>query len=111
MTERRDEIIVLRVSPSDKERIRMKMNELGIQNMSAYIRKMAMDGYCVNLDLTDVKELIRILRICSNNLNQYAKKAHQTGSIYEEDLRDLRSRFEEFWTVGKDLLERLSTIR
>ena len=111
MTERRDEIIVLRVSPSDKERIRIKMNELGIQNMSAYIRKMAMDGYCVNLDLTDVKELIRILRICSNNLNQYAKKAHQTGSIYEEDLRDLRRRFEEFWTVGKELLERLSTIR
>ena len=55
MTEKRDEILILRVSPSDKERIRMKMEELGISNMSAYIRKMALDGYCVNLDLTDVK--------------------------------------------------------
>ena len=65
MTERRDEILILRVSPSDKDRIRMKMEELGISNMSAYIRKMALDGYCVNLDLTDVKELVHLLRQCS----------------------------------------------
>lgn len=109
--EKRDELIILRVSPSDKERIRMKMEELGIQNMSAYIRKMAMDGYCVKLDLTDVKELVRLLRICSNNLNQYVKKANQTGSIYEEDIRDLKVRFEEFWGIAKELLARLSTIQ
>ena len=105
--EKRDEILILRVSPSDKERIRMKMEELGISNMSAYIRKMALDGYCVNLDLTDVKELVHLLRQCSNNLNQYAKKAHQTGSIYEEDVRDLKERFDEFWRIGKELLTRL----
>ena len=110
MTEKRDEILILRVSPSDKERIRMKMEELGISNMSAYIRKMALDGYCVNLDLTDAKELVHLLRQCSNNLNQYAKKAHQTGSIYEEDVRDLKERFDEFWRIGKELLTRLSTI-
>ena len=110
MTEKRDEILILRVSPSDKERIRMKMEELGISNMSAYIRKMALDGYCVNLDLTDVKELVHLLRQCSNNLNQYTKKAHQTGSIYEEDVRDLKERFDEFWRIGKELLTRLSTI-
>ena len=52
----RNEIIMIRVSPSDKQRIRMKMEELGIRNMSAYIRKMALDGYCVRLDLEDVKE-------------------------------------------------------
>ena len=51
----RNEIIMIRVSPSDKQRIRMKMEELGIRNMSAYIRKMALDGYCVRLDLEDVR--------------------------------------------------------
>ena len=108
--EKRDEILILRVSPSDKERIRRKMEELGVRNMSAYIRKMALDGYCVNLDLSDVKELVHLLRQCSNTLNQYAKKAHQTGSIYEEDIRDLKERFDEFWGIGKELLARLSTI-
>ena len=92
--EKRDETIILRVSPADKERIRLKL-----------------DGYCVNLDLTDVKELVHLLRQCSNNLNQYTKKAHQTGSIYEEDIRDLQERFETFWQIGKNLLARLSTIQ
>ena len=109
--ENRNEIIIIRVSPSDKERIHEKMEELGIRNMSAYIRKMALDGYCVNLDLADVKELVYLLRQCSNNLNQYAKKANQTGSVYEEDLQDLQSRFDEFWKIGKELLARLSTIQ
>ena len=109
--EKQDELIILRVSPSDKARIRMKMGELEIQNMSAYIRKMALDGYCVTLDLTDVKEMVRLLRLCSNNLNQYVKKANQTGSIYEEDIRDLKERFDEFWKIGKELLARLSTIQ
>ena len=111
MTDNRNEIIILRVSPSDKQRIRTKMDELGIRNMSAYIRKMALDGYCVNLDLSDVKELVFLLRQCSNNLNQYAKKANQAGSIYEADVRDLQERFDEFWGIGKELLARLSTIQ
>ena len=49
--------------------------------------------------------------MCSNNLNQYAKKANQTDSIYEEDLRDLKNRFEEFWEIAKELLVRLATIQ
>ncbi len=109
-TEKRDEILILRVSLTDKARIREKMGELGILNMSAYIRKMALDGYCVNLDLRDVKELVRLLRICSNNLNQYAKKANETGSIYEEDIHDLINRFHDFWVIGKELLQRLASI-
>ena len=111
MKEKRDEILILRVSPLEKKLIRRKMEELGIQNMSAYIRKMALDGYCVNLDLTDVKELVHLLRMCSNNLNQYAKKANQTGSIYEEDIQDLKDRFDEFWEIAKELLTRLAVIR
>ena len=106
----RNEILILRVSPDDKKRIRAKMEELGIRNMSAYIRKMALDGYCVNLELEDVKELVFLLRQCSNNLNQYAKKANQVGSVYEADIRDLQERFEKFWGIGKELLARLSTI-
>ena len=111
MKEKKDIRITFRVSPSEMERIRMKMSELGTENASAYARKMALDGYCVNLDLTDVKELVSLLRRCSNNLNQYAKKANQTGSIYEQDIRDLQTRFDEFWGIGKELLARLSLIR
>ena len=102
--------IILRVSKADRECIRAKMDELGVMNMSAYIRKMALDGYCVKLDLQELKELIRLLRICSNNLNQYAKKANETGSIYLADIQDLQARLDHLWLAAKELLVRLASI-
>ena len=86
------------------------MKEAGIGNMSAYIRKMTLDGYCVRLDLQDIKELIRLLRICSNNLNQYAKRANETGNIYLADIKDLQKRLECIWKAAKELLVRLASI-
>ncbi len=109
--ENRDEVIILRISKSEKDRIREKMAEVGVQNMSAYLRKMALDGYCIHLDLADVKQLVSLLRYCSNNLNQYAKKANETGSIYLADIQDLRSRLDTIWAGCKELLARLASIR
>ena len=73
-------------SKEEVERIHQKMDELGVRSMGAYLRKMALDGYCINLDLQDVKEMVSLLRRCSNNLNQYAKRANETGSIYQADI-------------------------
>ena len=75
---RLNEELKIRISPEDKERIKMKMEDAGILNMSAYVRKMALDGICVRLDLEDVRQLIVLLQRCSNNLNQYAKRANET---------------------------------
>ena len=86
------------------------MEELEISCLNAYVRKMALDGYCVKLDLQDVKEMVSLLRRCSNNLNQYAKRANETGNIYAEDIKDLQNRFEEIWNVAKEIMARLSTI-
>lgn len=101
----------IRVSPEDKERIRFKMEEAGILNMSAYVRKMALDGICVRLDLEDVRQLIVLLQRCSNNLNQYAKRANETGSIYAADIEDLQRRLDEIWELSRQSLARLASIR
>ena len=69
------------------------------------------DRYCIRLDLQDVKALVSLLRICSNNLNQYAKRANETGSIYEADINDLQVRLEEIWADMKEVLVRLSSIQ
>ena len=108
--EKRDEIIILRVSKAERERILSKMKEAEIGNMSAYIRKMTLDGYGVRLDLQDIKELIRLLRICSNNLNQYAKRANETGNIYLADIKDLQKRLERIWKAAREILVRLASI-
>jgi len=87
------------------------MEELGIRSMGAYLRKMALDGYCINLELQDVKELVVLLRRCSNNLNQYARKANETGNIYAEDIQDVKDRLDEIWEDMKEVLVHLATIQ
>lgn len=88
---KRDQDVHFLASKEEVERIHEKMDELGIRSMGAYLRKMALDGYCIRLDLQDVKALVSLLRICSNNLNQYAKRANETGSIYRADIEDLQN--------------------
>ena len=108
---RLNEELKIRISPEDKERIKTKMEDAGILNMSAYVRKMALDGICVRLDLADVRQLIVLLQRCSNNLNQYAKRANETGSIYAADISDLQNRLDEIWELSRQSLARLAAIR
>lgn len=110
MKARNQEIHVLFL-PEEMERMKQKMDEVGIMNRSAYVRKMALDGYCVNLDLSDVKEMVSLLRRCSNNLNQYAKHANATGAMYVADIRELQTRQKEIWEIAKEILARLATIQ
>ncbi len=61
--------LYFKVSPEEKNSLRKKMAQLGIHNQRAYLRKMAVDGYAVQVDLSDFKTLVSLLRNCSNNLN------------------------------------------
>lgn len=106
----KDQMLHFRVSKAELNAIREKMQELGTHNMAAYLRKMALDGYCIRLDLGDLKKVISLMRYASNNLNQYAKKANETGSIYLEDIQDLKIRFEQIWSELKEIHIRLASI-
>jgi len=99
------------VTDEEAALIRDRMARMGIIAIGAYMRKMATEGYYINLDLSDVKELVSLLRRCSNNLNQYAKKANATGSIYVADIEDIRVRLDEIWEVASGILRELGEIQ
>jgi hypothetical protein len=105
-----DARIEVRLTSDEKELIHERMKKIPTNNMSAFIRKMALNGYIVVLDLSDVKEAVRLLRINSNNLNQYAHKANATGKVYQEDIEQLKKQHEEIWEVMNSVLMRLSNI-
>lgn len=107
---RRDIPILVMVTERERNLIREKMTQYGTRNMSAYLRKMAIDGYVVRLDMKDVGTMVSLLRRSSNNLNQYARRAHETGSIYDADVEDVRKDFERLWEVAGQILVRLSQI-
>ena len=107
---RQDSMIYVRVTKEEWDKIHERMVAAGMRNMSAFIRKMSLDGYLIKLDLTDVKEVLRLLHINSNNLNQYAKRANETGSIYEADVKELQESHKQILKMMGEILERLSSI-
>lgn len=110
MSDRRDQQLHFRVSKPELERIRNKMEGSGILSIGSYLRKMALDGYCLHLDLPQLRRMAYLLQMCSNNLNQYAKVANENGQIYTADLEDLRARLDELISVSKQILAKLTEL-
>lgn len=99
-----------RVSPDELKLIEEKMSRIGTRNREAYLRKMAIDGYVVKLELPEIKELVSLLRYSSNNLNQLTKRVHETGRVYDTDLEDILQKQEAIWDGVNKVLAKLSSI-
>lgn len=110
MSNRRDQQLHFRVSKPELERIRNKMESSGILSIGSYLRKMALDGYCLHLDLKELRRMAYLLQMCSNNLNQYAKRANECGKVYAADMEDLRQRLDELIDIGKQILSKLAEL-
>ena len=109
-TENRNVQLHFFVTEPEAELIKERMAQTGVANLSAYLRKMAVDGYIIHLDMDDIQEMIRLLRICSNNLNQYTRRANETGSVYAADVEDLRTRLDDLWNGMDKLLRGFANI-
>ena len=110
MSDRRNQQPHFRVSRQELERIWSKMESSGILSIGSYLRKMALDGYCLYLDLPQLRRMAYLLQMCSNNLNQYAKVANENGRVYAADLEDLRARLDELIDIGRQILSRLAEL-
>lgn len=105
----RDRSICVWVRPDEYDAIHERMAEAGITNMAAYMRKMALNGYVLHVDLSPVKELVSLQRRCSNNLNQVAIHANTYG-IYPDEIKALQRDYAALWEPLSDLLKKLAAI-
>jgi len=87
------------------------MKAAGIINREAYLRKMALDGYIVRLDLTDVRKMVSLLGNATSNLNQIARRVNGTGNIFETDIADICTNYEQLWNQTGAILRSLATIQ
>ena len=106
----REITVKFRVSPEEIELIRAKSALAGIENLSAYIRKMAIDGYVLKLELPELREMVSLLRRSSNNLNQIALRVNSTGRVYAEDLKDIKRQQQNLWDSANAILQKLTSI-
>ena len=95
----------------EAELINDRLAASGIVSFGAFARKMLIDGYHVNIDLSDVREMVSLLRRCSLNINQIAKRTNETRNIYAEDVADLRRQYDLLWEAANKILTGLAKIK
>lgn len=98
--------IVLRCPVTAEERalIEQKMAQLQTNRIGAYLRKMAIDGYIIQVDTTDIKEMTRALSAIGRNINQIAKRVNAGGGAYKADMREIQERLDEIWQLQRRIL-------
>ena len=111
MTKKRRRCVHLNVmvTPEEQALIAERMAEAGITNMGAYMRKMALNGYVLHVDLSDIRELVALQRRCANNLNQVAIHAHTDG-VYPLEITALQKDYADLWEPLSDLIKKLSEV-
>ena len=99
-----------RVTEDELQQIEKRQAEAGILNRSSYLRKMALNGMCINLNFEDLHKASSLLCRTSNNMNQYAKKANATGSIYLDDINSMKVKYDELIQMYGKVLHQFNEI-
>ena len=108
---KRKNMLHMYVNDQEEKQIYERMTKTGFASLSAYLRSMALDGYIIHVDLSDIRALTKLLGMCSKNLNQYVKRANETGSIYAADIEDLNERLNEIRADMKTILKQFEKIQ
>ena len=92
------------VTEEERKLIEQKMSQLPTKQIGAYLRKMAIDGYVIYTDTTNIKEFTSELQIIGKNINQIAKRVNSTSTIYQEDIAEIKTRLNEIWQLQRRIL-------
>lgn len=99
-----------KMSPEEWALVERRMAQTGIRNKSAFIRKMCIDGHVINLDMKQLADTSRLLRITANNVNQIARRVNSGGEAYREDVAEVNGRLAEIRSDFGELLSLLSEV-
>ena len=105
--EKRIHNIHFMATAEERDMIKQRMKQAGIINMRAFLIHMALDGEINSIEIDGVNEMIRLLSNATNNVNQIAKRANETGSIYAADIDELRRQYAELWGQTRQVLREI----
>ena len=92
------------VTAEEKELMEQKMAQLQTKRIGAYLRKMAIDGYIIQVDTRDIKEMNKLLSAIGRNINQIAKRVNTTNTIYKKDMEDIKELMDQIWQSQKSMV-------
>ena len=103
---KRDIQLKFRVTPQEREMIELKMQQMGTRCFSTYARKMLIDGYVIKIDYSDIKAMTAELQKIGTNINQITRRVNATGTIYAQDIEDIKGVLNEIWLSQRSILSK-----
>ena len=100
--------IVLRVpvAAQEREKIELKMQQMGTRCFSTYARKMLIDGYVIKIYYSDIKAMTTELQKIGTNINQIAKRVNATREVYAQDIEDIKGVLAQIWLSQRSILSK-----
>lgn len=111
MAKKEEKLVVnhnFRTTEAEDEMIKRKMQVYGIRNQSAFYRAIALNGYMLKLDVPEIREMVRLLKNLTNNVNQIARRMNEHGSIYETEIDEIKEKQQKLQDMLTQLLARLN---
>ena len=110
-TRKRNISVRFRVSQEEYDLIKARMDTIGTKNLEAFLRKMALDGMIVRLDMPELKQMISLLGYMGNNVNQIAKRLNEIGKYYDTDIADVVKNQRQLISLANEILGKLSRMK
>ena len=101
----------VRLTEQEQATLKARMALAGTTNQEAFIRKMALDGMIVRLEVPEIKQMISLLRYSGNNINQLTRHLHETGRVYDTDLEDIKQNQETLIELANQIILKLASLR
>jgi hypothetical protein len=108
---KRNVSILFRLTGEERELLKKRMQDTGMVNQEAYLRKMALAGYILRIDMSEARETLRLVANATSNINQIAKRANETRSIYTYDMIQLRDEVGKLRSQASDALKVFGKVR
>ena len=105
---KKTEALYVKISPEEKAKIERNMALIGITNISAFVRRMCLDGGIYKIDLPEIQEVSRLMNIAGNNINQLKKRVNGGGHAYREDVAHLDGQVTECRTILGNIMAKLA---
>lgn len=106
----RNRRIQFRVTEDEYEQLKSRMAQYGTDNMEMFLRKTALNGYVLQLDIPQLQEMNSLMRRMSNNLNQLTRRVNTNGHLYEADLEEIQQAQKQIWTGIHEILTHLTKL-
>lgn len=95
----REKQLNIRVTDYEYQLIQERMKQSGCATLREFLVEAAQNGFLINVDYSDIKDLTYEINRIGNNINQIAHKINSENAIYRNDIEEVQDKVELIWKV------------